>query len=222
MTRDETTLILAILKTSYPNYYKDLTSEEVLNVIDLWTEMFSEDDVNLVKIAVKEVIKTSVYPPAIAAIKNKIYDIQNLDDKEPIELWNKLKGAISNSIYHSQEMFEGLPEECKIFIGSPARLKEYAMGDAEVNNTVVKGQFLKQIESIKKRKKDDKMMLPETRLYRERLATIGQDISNILSDSEREEIRLKLEERNYRDDDYEDLDDDLGEDLKHDFDNEEY
>ena len=37
--------------------------------------------------------------------------------------------------------------------------------DSETLNTVVKGQFLKQIEIIQKREKENVMMLPETKNF---------------------------------------------------------
>ena len=54
MTRDDTVVILGILKTAYPNFYKDMGKNEMYNTIDLWHEMSERDEVNLVKVAVKE------------------------------------------------------------------------------------------------------------------------------------------------------------------------
>ena len=58
MTRDDTTVILGILKTSYPNFYKGMEKKEMYATIDLWSEMFENDNLNLVKVAVKELIQT--------------------------------------------------------------------------------------------------------------------------------------------------------------------
>ena len=180
MTRDETVTILGILKTSYPNFYKDMSKSEMYNTIAIWSEMFENDDLRLVKVAVKELVQTLKFPPTIADIKQKMYELTN-QETLPTELWAKLKKAISNSAYHSEEEFEKLPEECKLFIRNPRQLKELSQNDAEINNTVVKGQFLKQIETIQKRIKEDKQMLPETKEFKRMALSVGQDVSGLLN-----------------------------------------
>lgn len=179
MTREETTKILSIIKLAYPNFYKNITKQEAENTVNLYQEMFKDDDVNLVMCAVKELINNLQYPPAIADIKNKMYKLTNID-KTPAELWDSLQKAISNSIYNSVEMFEKLPEEVKQFVKSPTQLKELAMMDSDVVHSVTKGQFFKQIEIIQKRVKEDKLMLPETKKMQLNLGLIGTDISGLL------------------------------------------
>lgn len=179
MTREETTKILSIIKLAYPNFYKSITKQEAENTINLYQEMFKEDEANLVMIAVKELINTFQYPPTIADIKNKIYKLTNIE-KTPAELWDKLQSAISNGIYHSVEMFEILPDEVKQFVRSPSQLKELAMMDSDVVHSVTKGQFFKQIEIIQKRIKEDKLMLPETKKMQLDIGLIGTDISGLL------------------------------------------
>lgn len=176
MTRDDTTMILGILKTSYPNFYKDMSKKEMLNTIDLWYEMFANDEVTIVKVAVKELIQTLKFPPTIADIKQKVYDLTT-EVKTPTELWDCMQKALSNSIYHAQEMFEQLPEECKKFARSSSQLKEMAMMDSDVVHSVIKGQFLKQIEIIQAREKEEKQMLPESKRIREMALQIGKDVN---------------------------------------------
>ena len=180
MTKDDTAVILGILKINYPSFYKDMTKKDMYNVLDLWSEMFIDDDLNLVKLAVKELIQTLKFPPTIADIKQKMYDLTNKETL-PTDLWDSLKNAIRNSAYNSVEEFEKLPKECKMFVGSPGQLKELSQNTSEINNTVVKGQFLKQMEVIQKRIKENKQMLPETKRYRELALNIGQDVSGLLN-----------------------------------------
>lgn len=180
MTREEIIVILKILKTSYPNFYKDMTKEDMVNTISIWSEMFENDNLNLVKVSVKELIQTLKFPPTIADIKQKMYELTNKETL-PTDLWASLKKAISNSAYHSEEEFEKLPPECKMFIRNPRQLKELSQNDAEINNTVVKGQFLKQIETIQKRIKEDKQMLPEAKKIQTMALSVGQDANKLLN-----------------------------------------
>lgn len=180
MTIDETKMILGILKTAYPNFYKEMSKQEMLNIINLWADMFKNDNSKLVTVAVKELINTFQYPPTIADIKNKMYYLTN-QEKTPSELWDRLQKAISKSIYYSEEEFEKLPDEVKEFVRSPRQLKELAMMDSDVVHSVTKGQFFKQIEIIQKRKEEDKKMLPESKELLAVIGCIGQDVNKLLN-----------------------------------------
>lgn len=179
MTRDDTTVILGILKTSYPNFYKGMEKKEMYATIDLWSEMFENDDLNLVKVAVKELIQTLKFPPTIADIKQKMYDLTT-ETKTTSDLWNELVKALRNSGYHAEEQYMKLSPEVKAFVRNPSQLKEMAMMNSDVINSVTKGQFFKQIEVIQKRVKEDKQILPEARELRKLAMNIGQDISGLL------------------------------------------
>ena len=181
MTREETITILGICKASYPNFYKDMTKKEMVGIVDLWCEMFESDDVNIVKLAVKELIQTLQFPPTIADIKQKLYAITS-NEKDATELWNELQNAIKDGIYHSKEVFERLSPEVKKFVRNPSQLKELAQMDSDVVHSVTKGQFFKQIENIQAREKEQKQMLPETKRFREMALNIGKDVSGLLEE----------------------------------------
>ena len=179
MTRDEIVVILGILKTAYPNFYKNMNKQEMLNTVNLWTDMFQDSDSRVVTIAVKELINSFQYPPTIAEIKNKMYSLTN-QEKTPSELWDCLQKAISNSLYNSEKMFKKLPDEVKEFVRSPGQLRELAMMDSDVVHSVTKGQFLKQIEVIQQRNIERKKMLPQNKKILAMIGNIGQDVSGLL------------------------------------------
>lgn len=180
MQRDEIVSILTILKTAYPNSYKNMTKEDAENTINLWNVMFQNDDGRVVAIAVKELINTLQFPPTIADIKNKMLELTT-DRKTPSELWGELERALKDSIYHSKERFEELSPEVQKFVRDPAQLKEMAMMDSDVVHSVTKGQFLKQIEIIQKREDEDKKMLPESKKLKEMILNIGTDVNKLLN-----------------------------------------
>lgn len=162
MTRSETTMILGVLKTSYPNFYRDMDKKEMLNIVNLWTEMFEDDDFDTVKVAVKSLIQTLKYPPTIADVKEEMYKINNPQNYDVMDLYSKLKKAIGNGIYGSVDEFNKLPPVVQKFVGSPNQLREWAI-DEDFNDTVLRGQFTKQIEILHKREKEEYMMLPEVK-----------------------------------------------------------
>lgn len=154
MTKKEILMMLNILKVAYPNFYKNVNKEEIEDSVNLYEVMFKDFDGKIVLLAVHELINTFKYPPTIADIKEKIYQLTNVEDKSSSELWEYLLTAIRNGNYHSEEEFERLPEIVKEYIRSPRQLQEMAQMDSDVIHSVVKGQFLKQIETIKERFKE--------------------------------------------------------------------
>lgn len=170
MIKSDIATIIGILKTAYPQYYKDRNS--IIDTTNLWYEMFENDDINLIKIAVKNYItnSTSGFPPTIGEIKNELYKLTLGDEKQDIELWNELKLAIRSGIYYSAEIFPTLSKELQIYLKNPMQLKELAMSNADDLETVQKGIFLKQMPIIKQREKEKIMMLPERREMLEKLS----------------------------------------------------
>lgn len=162
MTRNDVVKIFIVIRTAYPNFYKDMKKEDLEATIDLWAEMFAHENTQLVVAATKNLINTFKWPPTIADIKEEMYKLTEVETETPIEIWNKIKAAISKAGYYSVEEFEKLPEIAKTFVGSPRQLKEWALS-IDYNDSVVKGQFLKQYEVLKKREKDNKLMLPQVK-----------------------------------------------------------
>lgn len=154
MTKDETLQVLSLLRASYPTFYSKFGKRELESIVNLWAEMFEEENFGVVKYALKELIAThSGFPPDIAALKNKIKELCQSATGEPTdeELWQMLKKAVTNGIYGARTEFEKLPPVLKRYVGNPGTLYELAFIDSDTFNTVNHGQFLKQIKIIKDR-----------------------------------------------------------------------
>lgn len=177
MDREQAIKILKILKTAYPKFYADMNKQEAEDTINLWIDMFKHENVNLVLLAVKNLINTFKWPPTIADVKEEMYKLTEQEKQTPVEIWNLIKAAIRNSGYYSYEEFNKLPEIAQKFVGSPNQLKEWALA-TDYNDGVIKGQFLKQFEILQKREKEEKMMLPEVRDLVKQL-TVGEEIKQI-------------------------------------------
>lgn len=170
MKKNDIVKIIVILKTSYPYAFKDMNEQDVESMISLYCEMFSDCTYKEVAGAVKALICTSEYMPTIAAIKNKIYELNHPQEESNMELWEKLLDAIRNSGYHSEEEFEKLPLIIQEYVRSPRQLQEMALMNSDDIHTVVKGQFLKQIEALKENFKQNEMignrnLLQEKEIY---------------------------------------------------------
>ena len=164
MTRAETASTLSILVAAYPQFYKNFSKQQMDNVLDLWAEMFADDDVYVVKLALKNLIaKHSGFPPDIAALKAEIKELVLAANNAPTdeELWQKLKSAISDGCYGYAEQYKKLPPVLQRYLGDAHTLRELAVTDEKTLNTVVHGQFLKQITSIREREEFSRKLSPE-------------------------------------------------------------
>ena len=68
MTTNDMTKILAILKAAYPSSFKDLTKEEAMGIINLWTLHLKDMPVDIVSISVNRLIAKSKFIPTISEV----------------------------------------------------------------------------------------------------------------------------------------------------------
>jgi len=168
MSKEEIIKLLMLLQTAYPRFYANQTKEDLAGAVDLWHDMFKNENVDVVFMATRELLGTLKYPPTIADVKEKMYSLTT-NEVDNMTLWNELDKAARNCLYNTQTIFDNLSPLVKKFVGSPAQLRELALTDPDVFATVTKGQFLKQMDILKKREKEAKMMLPESRQLLENL-----------------------------------------------------
>lgn len=144
MTRQETIKILSVLRAAYPGFYSKIAEADAKMAVNVWTEMFCDDDYQLVSAAVKAVINAGTkdgYPPDIGRIKEEIRRFAQPETDTAMAAWNQVRKAIS--YYNARENFAKLPELAQQIVGSPNQLKEWAMMEMEDISTVVQSNFLK-------------------------------------------------------------------------------
>lgn len=161
MTKNETLQILNILKIAYPTFYKNISKQEALDIVDLWSNMFEGDDVLLVINAVKTFIATDDkgYPPVIGVIKKKMREISQPRTMSEMEAWQLVKKAASNSAYHAKEEFDKLPPTIQKIIGDYRTLKDWGCMDMDKFDTVLQSNFIKFFK-INSEKEKEYMALP--------------------------------------------------------------
>ena len=114
--------------------------------------IFVDDDPRIVTHAIRDLIQTHTgFPPEIADVKQKIREIVSAvtGAQTDEELWLTLIDATKNGYYGAEEEFQKLPPVVKRWCASPSRLRDLSHVDTEVLNTVVHGQFLKQITAMR-------------------------------------------------------------------------
>ncbi len=145
MKRSDTMRIMAIIKQVYPRYYAEQTREDLEVAVNLWTDLFAEDDGKLVYAAVKAFIAsdTKGFPPSIGQIREKLVKLQNPDALSENEAWALVLKAIRNSAYHAAEEYAKLPPDIQRVVHHPSMLKSWAMTADDEVQTVVASNFMR-------------------------------------------------------------------------------
>lgn len=156
MNRTETIKIMAVLRAAYPQYYDKQSQEDLHGIINLWTEMFSDDPYDIVALAVKALIKTrqSSYPPTIGEISAKILQITTPPEISELEAWAMVSNALRNSGYNSVKEFEKLPPIVQKIVGSPSQLREWSQMESATVNSVVASNFQRSYKARAKNERD--------------------------------------------------------------------
>ena len=162
MTRQETGIIMDILSAAYPRFGQ---GQNMRNVMNLWAEMFAEDDVAIVAAAVKALIvaDTREFPPLIGTVKEKIRELTTPKELTEAEAWALVSKAVRNSIWDSKAEFEKLPQDIRRLVGSPSQLREWATMDSSTLHSVVASNFQRSYQVIRKRNREEEKLPGDVR-----------------------------------------------------------
>lgn len=143
-----------VLTGAYPRFYAPGT--DMRKQIAVWASQFADDDPGLVLAAVNALIATDVkgYPPHIGAVKEQMRKISVREDMSEAEAWGHIRKAIRNSGYEAIREYDCLPPILRKLVGSPSQLREWAMMDSEVLNTVVASNVQRGFRTMKAREQE--------------------------------------------------------------------
>lgn len=143
MTKREIAELMTIMQANYPDSFKGQSDAVMGAKIALWHEFFQDYPKDLVHAAAKAFIAndTKGFMPNIGQINDCIQKIRSRDDMTEGEAWGYVSRALRNSAYNSAEEFSKLPERIQRLVGSSNQLKEWALMDAEIVQSVVSSNF---------------------------------------------------------------------------------
>ena len=168
MTRDDTKKLIMYLRMFYTDFCEGMNLTDVANV---WHDIFRDEDGTIVAQAARNYVKTNKFPPTVAGIMEQLDLIKRTDTDA--DLWKMIQKAVSNGTYGAVEEFDNLPSECKAFIGSPSALRDMAQIDIGTMNTIVKGQFLKNVRAIRNHQQVQKGLPLEVKMAIEKAQSIA-------------------------------------------------
>lgn len=151
MNRVDAGRVLAILKAAYPSFYRDYTEAEALAVVNLWAEMFAEDDAREVAAAIKAMIatRTSNFPPVIGEVKEALQKLRAPERMTEQEAWAIVsRAAASCDLQEPQRTYDKLPPLIRRVVGSPSMLKQWALADVGEFQTVIASNFQRSYRAI--------------------------------------------------------------------------
>lgn len=172
MNRTETLKIFSVIKANYSNFFKSVTKIDAEAMVNLWEEMFRDTPYELVGAAVKAYIATDTdgYPPNVGKIKEHIKTLTQQEEMTEQEAVNLIRKACSNSIYDSESEFNKLPPVLQRLAGSPNQLREWAVMDTEVFNSVVSSNLMRSYKVVAERERQTKALPNHIRAFLEQTA----------------------------------------------------
>lgn len=167
MRKEEFKILVKAMKAVYadPKFIPDQYA------YDVWFAMLEDLSYEAAHSALVKFMMTSKFPPTIADIRERATELvhPDLQEMSELEAWSLTRKAISNSIYHAEEEFEKLPEACKIAIGNPETLREWATMDSDTIGSVEQSHFIRNYRTAVERMKLDAKLPAD---FRNRIAEI--------------------------------------------------
>lgn len=159
MNRTETVQVITLMAGNYDSI-ANKTQQQREMMVNTWYQLLGDLDYKLVLSAVQQTMIESPYTPTIHDIRKRVVENINPITDNRLEEWDECYKLICRGSVVTQEEFDSHSETVKKFLGSVTQLKDYAKGDIETLNTVVKSSFLKQYDILKQRERESKL-IPE-------------------------------------------------------------
>lgn len=163
MTREETQTVLRIVRAEWPASFRNMSRQDAEDKLNLWAELFADDDAKLVAAALKAIIvaENREFAPQIGTIKEQMRKLTAPDEMSEAEAWARIRKAIRNADYEPVKEYKKLPEVLKKLVGSPSQLHEWAMMDSETLNSVVASNVQRAYRTVQARE-SERAKLPES------------------------------------------------------------
>lgn len=178
-SQNKITEIIAAIKTIYPYYAKEA---DVSVLVKLWNSLLREFPDEVVEVAFYKCLQTCKMPPTPADVLERIKALHEATEPTDEELWNVFTKALNETerqIYRFpytfveengltqgenarrkvQELWEGLPEKVKQYIGGKGEFIRMAQTHDSDELKFEKTRFLKTMPIIKNRNEYNELHL---------------------------------------------------------------
>lgn len=155
MNKTETIKILAVLNAAYPQSFDKISEKVKADMINLWYNLFINDDYVLVGQAVNNYLinDTKGFVPLVGAIKEEIRKILFPSELTEQEAVNIIMDRIQWK--SNKEAFDSLPEILKRVVGSPRQLNVWGYMDTDTVQSVVASNIGRSLRPLLEREKTE-------------------------------------------------------------------
>jgi hypothetical protein len=148
MNREETKMILQMLKGLYRKEFANDTPESLTLMLNIWSELLKDDNADQVANAVKAIASTDISPfsPTIGKIREVVTELYAPKRMTEQEAWNAVKKVLSYGVSDTSRAFNDLPDELKPLLDKQT-IREWANEDLSKVNTVIASNFMRSYKS---------------------------------------------------------------------------
>ena len=158
MTKQETAKIIYVIKATYPNSFKNYTTQDYDNMIAAWSSVMEDYTYEQTSAGLKVYLSsdTKGFPPSPGQVIDCITKITTppQNDLTVDEAWGYVLKAAANSGYNAAAEFEKLPEIVRKTVGSVANLRNMGMMNSDEFHTVEKSHFYRSYRTNVEREKE--------------------------------------------------------------------
>jgi len=149
MTREEVKKLIMIIQATYPNWNIKNKQE----TLDAWAFFLEDYEYNSMMMALKTYISSadSGFAPSVSQLISMARKPQELTQADEGAIWREIRPCIRRGIYHAEEDFEKLSPMAKKVVGQPSQLREWAMLESEVIDSVIQSNMKTRIKDIQRR-----------------------------------------------------------------------
>jgi hypothetical protein len=167
MTKREVAELMTILQANYPDSFKGQSDEVVAAKVALWHDFFKDYPSTVVSAAAKAFMATDAkgFMPNVGQITEQIRRLNEPEEMTAIEAWGYVSKALRNSAYGSVEEFTKLPPLIQKVVGSPEQLKEWALMETDVVQSVISSNFQRSFKVGQDRERDFEKLPCEVKAF---------------------------------------------------------
>ena len=149
MTRDECKKLLMVIDATYPSF-KVENATETLNMWHSFLEDYSYEQI-MQGLKIYVASSGSDFAPSISKLISMSRKPNELTQVDEGAIWREIRPCIRRGIYHAEEDFEKLSPMAKKVVGQPSQLREWAMLESEVIDSVIQSNMKSRIKDIQRR-----------------------------------------------------------------------
>lgn len=149
MTREECKQVIMVIQATYPNWNIKNKQE----TLDAWYLFLQDYEYNVIMMALKIYISStnSDFAPSVSNLIAMARKPKELTQEDEVSLWREVRPLISRGIYHAEEDFETLSPMAKRLVGDAGQLREWAMLESDVIDSVIQSNFKSRVATMQKR-----------------------------------------------------------------------